>query len=117
MLPEHFRQDRFDIIKKLNPILFECRNDLINSEQVRQAIEELGFDKILYSFRSSKTTDEQIKEYEKYILQNKIKYWDWGLELGPCPFGKINILSIHELPQSALISETELQVLFKKNFI
>lgn len=116
LLPEHFRQDRFDIIKKLNPILFECRNDLINSEQVRQAIEELGFDKILYSFRSSKTTDEQIKEYEKYILQNKIKYWDWGLELGPCPFGKINILSIHELPQSALISETELQSFIQEKF-
>lgn len=109
LLPEHFRQDRLEILKRMNPVLFECRNDLLNAEQIQQAIDQFGAKKILFSFRLNKTVDEQLDDYGKYIVQNKISNWDWGSQLGPCPFEQTNILSIHELPQSAQEGVTQLQ--------
>ena len=65
--------------------LFELRDDLLEPEQIARVAALLPADRILYSQRRPAGSGHRPPWR-----------WDWGLELGPCPAAKPDILSLHE---------------------
>lgn len=94
LLPPHFK--RFSswagfIERRLSWGIdfFELRDDLLEHNMLRLALQELPADKLLLSFRYS-----QASLFHHVDL--KTVTWDWPVEKGFCHFGAPPVLSLHE---------------------
>lgn len=98
LLPSHFRslESLQNRIRNFDVDYFELRDDLLSLQQIQMITSLLPPRRVLLSLRTEKT-NPWIQEF----LRTGI-WWDWALELGPCPFGPAPIFSIHQLPQQAL---------------
>ncbi len=93
LLPEHFqnefRLEDFIADKLLLGVrYFELRDDLLSATQMDRMCGEIPPEKIIISFRTRDSKSAPSKWWSNHL-------YDWALELGPCPFGKPKVLSLH----------------------
>jgi shikimate 5-dehydrogenase/shikimate kinase len=69
---------------------FEIRDDLLNEEQIAQAVTHLPHVNLLVSFRAVKTSVILLRAVQAGCA------YDWPVERGPCPYGQPTVLSLHE---------------------
>lgn len=101
LLPDAFRTDLDTWLKlrlKWGIDRIELRDDLLSSDQMRKAASLLPIEKCLISFRLQDRIDETL------ALCKRQKF-DWPLELGPCPSGGAEILSLHQRNERESISD------------
>ncbi|MFN7824499.1 MAG: shikimate kinase [Pseudobdellovibrionaceae bacterium] len=88
---EHLQRPQWlDVISKMNFERFELRDDLLKKDQIENLIQKLPKDRILLSYRDRSSLSSTRYFQEKWKVE-----CDWALELGPCPFSDIQILSSH----------------------
>lgn len=100
LLPSHF-QNSESLQKRIRDFdvdFFELRDDLLSLQQIQMVTSLLPPRRVLLSLRTEKT-HTWIQEFIRTGV-----WWDWALELGPCPFGGAPIFSIHQLSPSHLQS-------------
>lgn len=96
LLPMHLNQMRY--LKRLTTDFFEWREDLLPEDKFMQIFEQLSSNKFIFSFRNTVRKTEKFSEewLQKINKSNDRIIYDWALELGPCPIGRIHIVSLHE---------------------
>lgn len=67
---------------------FEVRDDLVSPEMIQRVFESVPSGKTILSYRSNDVA-------QRIPPKNGIR-WDWDINLGPCPFGKPSIVSMHD---------------------
>jgi len=88
---EHLQRPQWlEVISKMNFDRFELRDDLLKKDQIESLIHKLPKEKILLSYRDRNSLSSTRYFQERWKLEG-----DWALELGPCPFSEIQILSSH----------------------
>jgi len=105
LLPTHFQslESLQNRIRNFDVDYFELRDDLLSLPQIQMATSLLPPRRVLMSFRTSQP-DNWIREFIRTGI-----WWDWALELGPCPFGPAPILSIHQMNPVHLASVDQLE--------
>jgi shikimate 5-dehydrogenase/shikimate kinase len=108
LLPSHFQslESLQNRIRKFDVDFFELRDDLLSLAQIQVVTSLLPPRRVLLSLRKPHT-DSWVQEFTRTGI-----WWDWALELGPCPFGPAPVLSIHQIEGTHLTSlqalETEI---------
>ncbi len=105
LLPSHFQslENLQNRIRNFDVDFFELRDDLLSLQQIQMVTSLLPPRRVLLSLRTT-TTDTWIQEFIRTGV-----WWDWALELGPCPFGEAPIFSIHQMKAESLASLAQLE--------
>jgi shikimate 5-dehydrogenase/shikimate kinase len=94
LMPIHFRNQKWNCLR-FQAEYYELRDDLVDLSEI--SWKQIPAEKRILSFRDS----NKIQDTFKFITEAAES--DWALELGPCPFPEISIISSHEkLPNETL---------------